>query len=67
MSVAEIKAQAEALSFEELSDLARHVRTLTLRKDPVRRGQLRLAQESKDWLTQAEFEKALADLDRSGQ
>jgi hypothetical protein len=65
MSVAEIKAQAEALSFEELSDLACHVRALTLRKDPVRRGQIHLAQTSKDWLTKAEFEKALADLDRS--
>jgi hypothetical protein len=67
MSVAEIKAQADALSFEELGDLSRHVRTLALRKDPKRRGQLRAAQDSKEWLTTAEFEKALADLEKSGR
>ena len=67
MSVAELKVQAAALSFEELSDLARHVRTLALRKDPSRQTQLRGAQESKDWLTSGEFEKALAELERNGR
>jgi hypothetical protein len=67
MSVAEIKAHADALSFEELSDLARYLRGLTLRKDPNRRAQIRAAQQSRDWLGQAEFERALADLDRTGR
>ncbi|HXC03075.1 MAG TPA: hypothetical protein VNU49_10555 [Opitutaceae bacterium] len=67
MSVAEIKAQADGLSFTELSDLARYVRTLALRKDPVRREQVHSAQKSKDWLTKAEFEKALTDLDQAGR
>jgi hypothetical protein len=65
MSVTELKVQAAALSFEELSELARHVRTLALRKDPRRQTQLRVTQESKEWLSQAEFEKALAELDRN--
>jgi hypothetical protein len=67
MSVTEIKAQVAALSFEELSDLARHVRTLALRKDPKRRQQIETAQLSETWLNQAEFEKALVELDRSGR
>lgn len=67
MSVAELKVQAAALSFEELSELSRHVRTLALTKDPARRAQLKVAQESPDWLSQAEFAKALAQLDRQGR
>lgn len=67
MSVAELKVQAAALSFEELSELSRHVRTLALAKDPARRTQLQAAQNSKDWLPQAEFESALAELDRNGR
>lgn len=67
MSVAEIKAQADALSFEELSDLARHLRALALRKDPVRREQVRAGMQSREWLDRAEFEKALTDLEHNGQ
>ena len=67
MSVAEIKAQTDGLSFDELSDLARHVRALALRKDPVRGRQLSAAQDSKDWLTKAEFENALAGLEKAGR
>ncbi len=67
MSVAEMKAQADTLSFEELSDLSRHVRTLALRKDPKRHNQLLAAQASRDWLTKAEFESALAGLETSGR
>lgn len=67
MSVAEIKARADTLSFEELSDLARYLRGLTLRKDPKRRAQIRAAQQSQDWLGRAEFEQALANLDRTGR
>ena len=67
MSVAEIKAQADGLSFNELSDLAKYVRTLALRKDPKRREQVYAAQKSKDWLTKTEFEKALTDLDQAGR
>ena len=67
MSVAELKIQAAALSFEELSELSRHVRTLALTKDPARRAQLKVAQESPDWLSQAEFAEALAQLDRQGR
>jgi hypothetical protein len=67
MSVAEIKAQAETLSFNELSDLARYVRTLAIRKDPKRHEQIHSAQKSNDWLTKTEFEKALADLEQTGR
>jgi hypothetical protein len=67
MSLAEIKSQADALSFADLSELARHLRALALRKDPRRQAQLRTAQQSQDWLSQAEFERALADLDRAGR
>jgi hypothetical protein len=67
MSVAELKVQAAALSFEDLSELSRHVRTLALSKDPSRRTQLRSARESKDWLPQSEFETALAQLERDGR
>ena len=67
MSVAEIKSQADALSFDELSELARHLRALALRKDPKRQAELRVAVQSKDWLSQAEFEQALANLDRAGR
>ena len=64
MSVAEIKSQADALSFAELADLARHLRALALRTDPRRQAQRRAAQDSTDWLGKAEFERALDDLDR---
>jgi len=67
MSVAEIKSQADALSFEELADLSRHLRALALRKDPRRQAQLRAAQESKDWLSKAEFERALDHIDRGAR
>jgi hypothetical protein len=67
MSVAELKSQAARLSFEELSDLARHVRALALTKDPTRKAQLDDAQKSRDWLSQTEFEKALSELERSGR
>lgn len=67
MSVAEIKSQADALSFDELTDLARHLRSLALRKDPRRQAQLRAAQESKDWVSKAEFERALDELDRTSR
>jgi len=67
MSVAEIKTQADALSFEELSDLVRHLRVLALRKDPRRQAQLLSAQTTGDWLSQAEFKRTLADLDRTAQ
>ena len=67
MSVAEIKAQADGLFFEDLSDLARHLRKLVLGKDPQRRAQVLAAQKSADWLTEAEFAKALADLDEAGR
>jgi hypothetical protein len=67
MSVAELKAQADALSPAELDDLARHVRALALRKDPRRQGALNQAALSSSWLTQEEFEKHLADLDRGGR
>lgn len=53
MSVAELKVQAATLSFEELSELSRHVRTLALTKDPARRAQLKVAQKSPDWLPQS--------------
>jgi hypothetical protein len=33
----------------------------------VRREQVHSAQKSKDWLTKAEFEKALTDLDQAGR
>ncbi|HUR58502.1 MAG TPA: hypothetical protein VM029_12375 [Opitutaceae bacterium] len=61
MSVAEIKAQADTLSFEQVSELARHLRILALRKDPRRRAQLHSAEQSNDWLSGAELEKYLAD------
>ena len=67
MSVAELKTQAAALSFEELGELARHVRTLALRKDPNRQTQLKAAQNSRDWLSQTELEKALGQLERKGR
>ena len=67
MSVAEIKSQADALSFSDLSELARHLRALALRKDPRCQSQLRTAQQSNDWLSQAEFEQALENLDRAGR
>ena len=67
MSVTEIKAQADGLSFEDVSDLARYIRALALRKDPQRRIQLQSAQQSGDWLTQAEFERALDQRDQAGQ
>jgi len=67
MSVAEIKTQTDALSFDELSDLARHLRMLALCKDPQRQAQLQSAQASGDWLSQAEFERKLTELDRSEQ
>jgi len=64
MSVAEIKSQADALSFDELTDLARHLRSLALRKDPRRQAQLQAAQQSNDWLGSTEFERTLDELDR---
>lgn len=64
MSVAEIKSQADGLSFDELTDLARHLRALALCKDPRRQAQLRAAQGSADWLSKAEFDQVLDDLDR---
>ncbi len=67
MSVTEIKAQADGLSFEDISDLARYLRALALRKDPQRRTQLQAAQQSPDWLTQAEFEQALNQRDQAGR
>ena len=67
MSVTEIKAQADVLSFEDIGDLARYFRALALRKDPQRRTQLQAAQQSADWLTQAEFERALAQRDQAGR
>jgi hypothetical protein len=67
MSVAELKSQAARLSFEELSELARHVRSLALTKDPKRKTQLDEAQRSGDWLSQAEFEKAVGELERNGR
>jgi hypothetical protein len=67
MSVTEIKAQADELPFDELSDLARYLRKLVLGKDPRRRAQVLAAQKSADWLTEAEFAKALADLDEAGR
>ncbi|MEY4938526.1 MAG: hypothetical protein RIQ93_261 [Verrucomicrobiota bacterium] len=62
-----MKSQADALSFDELTDLARHVRALALRKDPRRSAQLRGVQDSKDWLSKAEFEQTLAGIDRPAQ
>ena len=67
MSVAEIKAQAGALSFEELSDLARELRFMALRKDPRRRERLESAQQSSDWMSREEFEQTLGELDRTNQ
>ena len=67
MSVAELKAQADALSLEELDELARHVRALALRKDPKRHAALAAAGGSPTWLSQEQFERTLADLDRSGR
>jgi hypothetical protein len=67
MSVAEIKAQAGALSFEELSDLARDLRIMALRKDPRRCKRLDSAQQSSDWMSREDFEHTLNELDRSNQ
>jgi hypothetical protein len=67
MSVAEIKVQAGALSFEELSDLARDLRIMALRKDPRRRTRLESAQQSSDWMSREEFEHTLNELDRANQ
>ncbi|MBI5766362.1 MAG: hypothetical protein HZA93_01100 [Verrucomicrobia bacterium] len=67
MSVAEIKSQADALSFAELSELSRHLRALALRKDPERQAQLSAALGRDVWLSQVEFERAVAELDRSGR
>jgi hypothetical protein len=67
MSVTEIKAQADGLPFDELSDLARYLRKLVLGRDPRRQTQVLVAQKSADWLTEAEFAKALADLDEAGR
>jgi hypothetical protein len=67
MSVAELKSQAARLSFEELRELAHHLRSLALTKDPKRKTQLHDAQTSGEWLAQAEFEKTLDELERDGR
>jgi hypothetical protein len=67
MSVAEIKAQAGALSFEELSGLARELRIMALCKDPNRLKRLADAQQSGDWISREEFEFALNEQDRPQQ
>lgn len=67
MSVAEIKSQVDALSFDELTELSRHLRVLALRKDPRRQTQLRAAEESQTWMSRAELERAVAELDREGR
>ena len=67
MSATEIKAQADGLSLEDISDLAWYIRALAWRKDPRRASQRLAAQQSTDWLTQAEFEQAWDDRDQAGK
>jgi hypothetical protein len=67
MSVAEIKAQADRLSPEELSELGRFFREAALRKDPRRKEKLERALASSTWLSQEEFERRSKEKDRSGK
>jgi hypothetical protein len=67
MSVAEIKSQVDALSFDELTELSRHLRALALRKDPRRQEKLRVAEGSQTWVSRAELERAVEELDRQGR
>jgi hypothetical protein len=67
MSVAELKAQAGALSFEQLSELAHELRIMALRKDPRRLGRLENAQKSGDWIGREEFEYLLNEQDQPKQ
>jgi hypothetical protein len=67
MSVAELKAQAEALSTAEVRELASFLRALALRKNPARAAALQTALDNPAWISQAELEAALAELDQSGK
>ena len=67
MSVAELKVQAEALSTDEVNELARYLRALALRKNPTRAASLKAALDSPAWVSQKELEAALAELEQSGK
>jgi hypothetical protein len=67
MSVAEIKAQADALSPNEIGELSRYFRGLTLRSNPAWRKQLAEAMKNPHWVSQAEMEQAIVDLEKAGK
>jgi hypothetical protein len=67
MSIAEIKAQADTLSPNEIGELSRYFRGLTLRSNPAWRSQLAAAMKTPHWVSQAELEQAIADLEKAGK
>jgi hypothetical protein len=67
VSVAELKVQAEALSTDEVHELARYLRALALRKNPARAASLKAALDNPAWVSQTELEAALAELEQSGK
>jgi hypothetical protein len=67
MSVAEIKAQADTLSPDEIGELSRYFRGLALRSNPAWRKQLAAAMTNSRWVSQAEVEQAVADLEQAGK
>jgi hypothetical protein len=67
MSIAEIKAQADTLSPNEIGELSRYFRGLTLRSNPAWKEELAASIKHPHWVSQAELEQAIADLEKSGQ
>jgi len=67
MSVAEIKAQADTLSPNEIGELSRYFRGLALRSNPAWRQQVATALKNPRWVSQAEIEQAISDLEKAGQ
>lgn len=67
MSVAELKSQVAALSYEEMDELSLHLRGLVLSKNPARLVRLKAAVNGSQWVSQEEFEQAMDQLEKRGQ
>jgi len=67
MSVADIKASADALSLNEIGELSRYFRGLALRKNPDWKARVAAAMQNPRWVSQVEMEKTLEELERSGK
>jgi hypothetical protein len=67
MSVAEIKASADALSPHEIGELSRYFRGLALRKNPEWKARVAAALQNPRWVSQLEMEKAVEELERAGK